>query len=172
MKRGFVIALLLIFLMPAFIFAQERVLITVPSGQYVTAINGGGMGEAANALPLHTDATKIGPWERFTLIRVDQIHFAIRTPDNRHYLTAVNGGGIGEAANTLPLHSDARSAGAWETFFLVPLGGEVYAIRTPDGRHYLTAVNSGGIGEAANTLPFHTDATQIGPWEKFRIIRH
>jgi hypothetical protein len=37
-----------------------RIAIRTLNGNYVTAVNGGGMGEAANKLPLHTDATKAG----------------------------------------------------------------------------------------------------------------
>lgn len=38
---------------------MPRVAIRTTNGNYVTAVNGGGMGEDANALPIHTDATWI-----------------------------------------------------------------------------------------------------------------
>jgi hypothetical protein len=38
-------------------------------------------------------------------------------------------------------------------------------IRTVTG-HYVTAVNGGGVG-GPNTVPIHTEATEIGPWETF-----
>ncbi len=45
------------------------------------------------------------------------------------------------------------------------------AIKTSDG-HFLTAVNGGGIaGPNDWRSPFHTDAAQIGPWERFSLIR-
>ena len=48
---------------------------------------------------------------------------AIRTI-NGNYVTAVNGGGMGEAANKLPIHTDATRASTWEQFMLVPIGDE------------------------------------------------
>lgn len=44
--------------------------IRTSGGNYVTAVNGGGMGEAANQLPIHTDATSVGGWERFIIVPV------------------------------------------------------------------------------------------------------
>jgi hypothetical protein len=144
--------------------------IHVPSGQFLTATKGGGIGEAANKWPLHTDATQIGPWEKFRFIRLAPDLYAIQTVDG-HYLTAVNAGGMGEPANTLPLHTDAKQIGPWEIFQLDSVGNGYYTIRTCNG-HYLTAVNGGGVGEPANKLPVHTDATRIGPWEKFSLVQH
>ena len=43
----------------------QKVAIRTANGFYVTAINGGGMGEDANALPIHTDAVVVQDWERF-----------------------------------------------------------------------------------------------------------
>ena len=60
----------------------------------------------------------------------------------------------------------------WETFGLVPLpslGPGFYAISTFNG-HYLTAVNSGGIGSAFEAI--HSNATQIGTWEEFYFSCH
>jgi hypothetical protein len=37
-------------------------------GTYLTAVGGGGKGDAANKLPVHTDATKVGGWERFLIV--------------------------------------------------------------------------------------------------------
>ena len=56
----------------------------------------------------------------------------------------------------------------WEKFTLVPVATQGrtgwYAIQTFDG-HYLTAVNSGGVGSAFDAL--HSNATQIQAWEEF-----
>jgi hypothetical protein len=41
--------------------------IRTPNGDYLTAVNGGGIG-GPNNIPIHTDATSIGPWETFMLI--------------------------------------------------------------------------------------------------------
>ena len=43
------------------------------------------------------------------------------------------------------------------------------AIQTIDG-HYLTAVNSGGIGSAFEAI--HSNATQIQAWEEFYFSCH
>jgi hypothetical protein len=36
----------------------------------------------------------------------------------------VGGGGKGEAANKLPIHTDTKKAGGWEKFILVPVKGD------------------------------------------------
>lgn len=141
------------------------------SGNYLTMVNGGGLGgpnSGPGAVALHTDATKVGPWEIFQLEWIDGEHFAIRT-FNGNYLTAVNAGGIGGPNNrTCPVHTDAVASGPWERLYLSYNPRTKQAtLQTADG-HYLTAVNGGGVG-GPNTTPIHTDATAIGPWEKFSI---
>jgi hypothetical protein len=128
-------------------------------GHYVTAVGGGGRTTDV----LHTDATRVGSWERFTLIDSgdgsSNIHYGLRT-SNGHYLTAVGGGG----RITDVIHSDAPWLLDWEKFSFWGLGGNVYTIQTIDG-HYLTAV--GGGGRITDTM--HSDATRVGAWEKFRV---
>lgn len=145
----------------------DKYAIHVPSGQFLTAVNGGGMVGGRSDLPLHTDATQIGPWEKFKFVNLGGDSFAIQTV-NGHYLTAVNAGGMGESANQLPLHTDATQPGPSETFTINAANGS-YTIQTANG-HYVTAVNGGGVGTPADNLPLHTDATQIGPWEKFALV--
>jgi hypothetical protein len=147
---------------------MARVAIRTSNGNYVTAVNGGGMGEAANALPLHTDAVKIGPWEQFKIKFFPDGSCTIQTQTG-HYLTAVNGGGIGNPANTDPLHTDQTLIGPWEKFTLEELSPGIYVFKTAKGT-YLTAVGGGGKGEAANKLPLHTDAKKVGGWEKFELV--
>jgi len=88
------------------------------NGNYVTAINGGGMGGPSSAAsPIHTDAVKLGAWEKLFLEYNTVTHrAALRTP-NGQYLTAVNGGGFG-GPNNVPIHTDAKRAGPWEMFSL------------------------------------------------------
>ncbi len=93
--------------------------------------------------------------------------FLIQT-SRGYYLTAVEGGG----RITNVVHTDATQIGSWEKFRLVPYpqAGPSYtpgsfAIRTGNGRNYLTAVGGGG----RTTDVVHTDATQIGSWEKFSL---
>ena len=108
------------------------------------------------------------------VVNIIQAQLAIKTSDGRHYLTAVNGGGLGEPSG-IALNTNAQTAGAWETFKIVVLSGGPYfgspnttfAIQTSGG-NYVTAVNGGGIGGPNDaSSPIHADATTIGPWEKF-----
>ena len=112
---------------------------------------------------IHTDATQIGSWEKFTLVDSNSgtapIEYGIETA-NGHYLTAVDGGGL----ITDVIHSDATQLQAWEKFTLYGLGNGVYDIQTING-HYLTAV--GGGGRTTDTI--HSDATSVGAWEKFTV---
>jgi hypothetical protein len=128
------------------------------NGRYLTAVGGGGRTYDV----LHTDATRIGSWEKFTLIDPgvgSPIPYGFKT-SRGYYLTAVGGGG----RITDVFHSNATQLLNWEKLTLVGLGGNVYAIQTYDG-HYVTAVGGGG----RTTDAIHTDATRIGSWEKFRV---
>ena len=144
------------------------------SGNYVTAVNGGGLGGGfvndANS-PIHTDATKLGPWESLVLVPQTDGSYAIRTTTG-FYITAVNGGGLGGPNNASSIiHTDATAIGPWETFTFdafKPAPSPV-AIRTSSGR-LLTVVNNGGLGgpnDASSII--HTDAKAVGPWEKFTL---
>jgi hypothetical protein len=134
------------------------------NGHYLTAVGGGGRTTDV----IHTDATRVGSWEKFTLVDsgdgAANIHYGLLTT-NGHWLTAVGGGG----RTTDVIHSNATVLQAWEKFNFVPLspgGGSAFwaAIQTIDG-HYLTAVNSGGIGSSPEAI--HSNATQIQAWERF-----
>ncbi|MDB4973498.1 MAG: hypothetical protein JWN48_1839 [Myxococcaceae bacterium] len=129
------------------------------NGHFLTAVGGGGRTFDV----VHTDATRVGSWERFTLIDsgdgASNIHYGVETT-NGHFLTAVGGGG----RSTDVLHSDATQILGWEKFTMVSLGGGYYAIQTTNG-HYLTA--TGGGGKTSDAI--HSDATVIGAWEKFRL---
>lgn len=129
------------------------------NGHYLTAVGGGGRVTDV----LHTDATRVGSWEKFTLVDsgdgTPNIRYGFKTV-NGHWLTAVGGGG----RTTDVFHSDATQLLAWEKLMVISLGYEWYAIQTIDG-HYVTAVGGGG----RTTDVLHTDATRIGNWEKFRF---
>ncbi len=129
------------------------------NGHYLTAVSGGGRTSDV----LHTDATRVGSWEKFTLIDSGDgsspIHYGVRTVYG-YYLTAVGGGG----RITDVFHSDATWLLGWEKLTFNSLGYGIYDIQTMDG-HYVTAV--GGGGRTTDTI--HTDATRVGSWEKFRV---
>lgn len=95
-----------------------------PSGNYLTAVNGGGMGGANNATcPVHTDQTNPGPWELFVM-QVDNNAVPMTAQISSYnpgagpfFVTAVNGGGIGDGGkNITPVHTDAKQIRAWENF--------------------------------------------------------
>ena len=148
---------------------QRRFALKTVNGNYVTAVNGGGIGGPNDATsPIHTDATWVGPWEKLTMNHDEATGtVTLQTPNGR-YVTAVNGGEFGGPSN-VPIHTDAVKAGQWETFTFVKIwkGG----LRTKNG-NFITAVNGGGLG-GPNTGPqavaLHTDATTAGPWERFTL---
>lgn len=96
----------------------DQFAIKTASGNYLTAVNGGGIGGPNDAsCPVHTDATANGPWEKLYLsYNAKTGHATIQTADG-NYLTAVNGGGLG-GPDTMPIHSDATTVGPWEKFTL------------------------------------------------------
>jgi len=145
---------------------MSKIAIRTSSGHYLTAVNGGGMGEASNTLPIHTDAKKVGGWEQFRVRFHNDGFCTIQTPSG-HYLTAVGGGGVADPQH--PVNTDRTAIRSWETFTLEKVAHGVYAFKTAKGT-YLTAVGGGGKGEAANKLPLHTDTKKVGGWEKFLIV--
>ena len=148
--------------------------VVTQNGYLLRAVNGGGLGDpqsAPHGVALTTGATSAGPFETFTLIWVDEAKrkFALKTHDG-HYVTAVKGGGIGgpDSAQS-PLHTNSTDYGPWETFTITLLPDKTHAtIQTPDGRHFLSAVNGGGVG-GSNQAPLHTNSTQMGAGEVFQL---
>src|SRR5215469_16117527 len=123
------------------------------NGHYLTAVGGGGRTTDV----IHTDATRVGAWEKFTLIDSGDgtpvTTFGLRTSGG-YFLTAVGAGG----RTSDVIHSNATWLQGWEKFQLHSLGFGYYDITTGNG-HYLTAVNGGGLS-SGDTL--HTDATRVG----------
>lgn len=143
------------------------------SGNYITAVNGGGLGgpdTGPAAVALHTDATVAGPWETFTVVWLNSTYtkFALRTSDGK-YVTAVHGGGIGGPNDrSSPIHTDATSVAAWERLRFTFLPSNRLTINVPNGR-FLTAVDGGGV-KGADAAPIRTDAVTCGAWESFTLI--
>ena len=144
---------------------REKIGIRTVNGFYVTAINGGGMGESANVLPVHTDAVVVQDWEMFQVYFSDDGTCKIFT-SGAYWLTAVNGGGIAAAANS-PVATDREEIGPWETFSLEEQPNGLFAFKTPNG-NYLTAVNGGGM--ATEGAPLHTDQTEVSLFGVFMLI--
>lgn len=143
-------------------------------GYFLRAVNGGGMGGAncgSHDLALHTNATQIGSWERFTITWLGPNQVTLQTVDG-DYVTATKGGDVGGSGQ--PIVTNGKTGGRNEEFTLVPLpkyGANIYAIRTPNGINYVTAANGGGCGgnDPGNKYPIHTNATTIGPWQEFYV---
>ena len=100
-----------------------RFALQTSGGQYLTAVNAGGVGGRDDATcPIHTDAGTAALWEGFTLEIDDTVHpptARIKT-ETGNYVTAVNGGGINGGADQ-PIHSDAVAIGPWEQFLFLGL---------------------------------------------------
>jgi hypothetical protein len=146
--------------------------IQTQNGYFLSAVQGGGVGgpdSGKGLTALHTDASKASSWEFFTLVVLDATHFALKTADG-HFVTAVNGGGIGSTPGAQqPIVTNASVPAGSELVFRIqhtPSG--TVTIKTSSGR-FLTAVNAGGFG-GPNDTPIHTDATVLGPWEKFTWV--
>jgi hypothetical protein len=139
---------------------RGRFALQTMNGNYLTAVNGGGIqGPGA----INSDATKISGWETFEVEPQPDGKYAIKTM-NGNYLTAMRGGGVTGAD---AIHSDGRRIDAWEKFTLQPQSDGTYAIQTADG-NYISAVNGGGIGGGRGAI--HTDATTVRGWEKFKLV--
>lgn len=143
-------------------------------GYLLTIVDGGGYGTPTSGpqTAIHTDATSgMGPWEKFQIVWQDDAFtkFALKTADGTHYVTAVNGGGVGGPNDaTCPIHTDGRTLGPWEMLTL-HIEGDSVSIETANG-NFLTAQDGGGIG-GPNTMPIHTDATRIAGDEIFGLRR-
>jgi hypothetical protein len=147
-------------------------------GHFLTAVNGGGLGDSLNKYPIHTNATSIGPWEKFRVVMTDtptSVRQAIRTY-NGNYLTAVGGGGRGHVASnpyepTTIITTKGGPPGPDEFFNLVEIPDGMCAFQTRSG-NYVSAVNGGGLGDSEGSWPhpIHTNATQITANETFLIV--
>lgn len=145
------------------------------NGHFLSAVNGGGLGDAKSAplgVALTTGATTAGTLETFTFVWVNKAMntFGLKTPDG-HFVTAVDGGGIGGPdSGQSPVHADAANVGPNEKFTITLLPDNVHAtIQTADGRHFLSAVNGGGVG-GSSKAPIHTDATATVAAAVFQLI--
>lgn len=69
----------------------------------------GGGGQTTDVI--HSNATVLQSWEKFTLVPVGPNWYAIQTIDG-HYLTAVDSGG----RTTDTIHSNATQIQGWEEF--------------------------------------------------------
>jgi hypothetical protein len=153
-------------------------------GNYLTAVGQGGKYEDA----FHTDASVIASWEHLRLVKCGDIGTGYAytiLPADDIALTAVNGGGLNHddpiVRGSWPGDTPDRS---WSRFTFLQQSDGTYALQTANGVNYLTALGGGGLVQkyyppdcglfeaciAGFSRIFHTDATQVLDWEKFRII--
>ena len=142
--------------------------------------------DTANAV--HVNGTVVGPTEKFRLWASSTrqhtpenpegfLQYAIQT-ENGTYITAVSGGGRSSDV----LHTDATLPSTWEQFGLIPqmlplsIYPSYYDMRHSSPWYYAIATNTGNyltaLGGGGHTDPsMHSDATKVGAWELFRLIK-
>jgi hypothetical protein len=152
-------------------------------GNYLTAVGAGGKYQDA----LHTDAKQIQAWEQFRIVKCGDpgsgYDYGVIAA-NGEFLAATNWQGkLGFGLNNYPAEAEMK-------YKLIRQSDATYALQTANGRNYVTALGGGGqvekydskyytpdcgglfggpcIGGSAPI--FHTDATQVQAWEKFRFI--
>jgi hypothetical protein len=147
-------------------------------GNYLTAVGAGGKYQDA----VHTDANQIKGWEQFRIVKCGDLgsgqEYGVMAA-NGAFFSARSGGG--QTIEAILLSNPT----ALETKFkFINQGDGTYALQTANGRNYVTAVGGGGQVQKYNppncgmfsaciggfSTVFHTDATQVKAWEKFRII--
>jgi hypothetical protein len=155
-------------------------------GTFLTALGGGGK-DYLFGDPFHTDATQINAWERFRLVKCGdlgsgyQYTIVAGTDSFDPFLYAQGGGGAADSGNLDTIRLD-RTENAdnvwllgWPKFRFIRQGDGSYALQTPNGSNFVTALGGGGKVEKLNpadgsiTKIFHTDATQVQAWERFKI---
>jgi hypothetical protein len=151
-------------------------------GRNITAVGAGGHYEDA----IHTDGYSVDTWEEFRPVKCGDLgsgfdYYIIPNvvPADSSALSAPDGGGRLSGA----LYTDY--GGRPESRFKLLLQPDgTYALQTSNGVNFLTALGGGGQvqvyqechpgfpGACISGLSdiFHTDATQVRGWEKFRIV--
>ena len=97
----------------------------------------------------------------------------VQMRDGVHYLTAVNGGGQPPQPQNGLATNQPGPPGPSETFSVEVIDPEAgtFALGTPDGVHFVTATDEGGIGEKADPAglqPLHTDQADPALWESLQ----
>jgi hypothetical protein len=151
------------------------------NGNAVTAVGAGG--QYYN--PIHTDGWQVGSWEEFRPDKCGDLgsgyEYYIVAADGAP-LSAESGGGVGDDY-AIWKGLEGPSNAQWSRFRLMRQSDGTYALQTSNGVNYVTALNGGGLVQeyyecdpgwfgaclSGYTGIFHTDATQVRGWEKFRI---
>jgi hypothetical protein len=152
--------------------------IQTSNAHFVTAVGGGGT-PINFADALHTDATKVKEWEIFNVVKCGDLgdgllyrlfgRFA-NISSGYSYLNALGGGG----KSTYPVNQVHQGpqdpiTTVWR---LIKQPNGWYALQTPNGVNYLTAIGGGGLRQDTVTKKpevFATDRTVVDVWERFRF---
>jgi len=159
-------------------FAPSYYALYTIKGFYVTAVGAGG--KYADAF--HTDARQIQAWEEFRIVKCGDVGsgyvYGVMAA-NGSFLTAEAAGGRSQGDVELSSY-----AGPNTRFKLIRQGDGTYALQTSNGVNYVTALGGGGQVQrfeqcdpgfpgaclsGVSTI-FHTDATLVQAWEKFRLV--
>jgi hypothetical protein len=162
--------------------APARYALETIGNKFVTAVGGGAQYQGA----FHTDATQVGSWEQFKPVKCGDIgsgyQYYLLSADG-DLVTADDGGGQTVDAIEPGTASGEPTDFSWSKLTFLQQTDGTYALQTATG-NYVTALGAGGQVQSYVPCPFqwwgaclagftdifHTDATQVGSWEKFRII--
>jgi hypothetical protein len=159
-------------------FAPSFYALSTVNGAYVTAVGAGG--KSADAF--HTDARQIQGWEKFRILKCGDLgsgfEYGILDAEGAFLRAA-----LPEGRSPGDILRDSW-AGPETRFKLFRQNDGAYAIQTSNGVNFVTALGGGGLvqkyhkckpgfpGACIDSISsiFHTDATQVLGWEKFRFI--
>ena len=151
---------------------------------YLTAVGQGGKYEDA----IHTDATQIQSWEYFRIVKCGDLgtdyQYTIITNDGTELTAAQGGGEVDDPTivkGSWPGDTPDRS---WSRFKFIRQSDGSYALQTANGVNFVTALQGGGLVQkysepdcgwfgaciASISVIFHTDATQVQSWERFKFV--
>jgi hypothetical protein len=159
-------------------FAPSFYALYTIKGFYVTAVGAGG--KSADAF--HTDAQQIQDWEKFRIVKCGDVgsgaEYGILAADGT-FLSAQfpEGRSQGDIGRDSWARPETR-------FKLIRQSDGSYALQTSNGVNFVTALGGGGLVQKylkcdpgfpgacidGYSVIFHTDATQVQAWEKFRVI--
>jgi hypothetical protein len=164
-------------------FAPTYYALYTSGSRVVTAVGAGGQYDNA----IHTDGYQVGSWEELRPVKCGDVgsgydYYII--PSNGYMLTAEDGGGRTDGYALVQGYDFGEPDNAsWSRFKLLRQPDGWYALQTASG-NYVTAVGGGGLvqeylecdtggwGACLDSVSdiFHTDATQVSSWEKFRVV--
>jgi hypothetical protein len=150
----------------------------------VTAVGAGGRYDDA----IHTDGTQVGSWEELRPVKCGDLGSGYEyyiLPADGYMLTAADGGGrADDDAIVRGFWFGEPDNAQWSRFRLMRQPDGWYALQTSNGANYVTALGGGGqVQQYVRCDPglfgacidgftgiFHTDATVVRGWERFRIV--